>query len=217
MRTNISYSIGSIALIDKVYEKFGFFGQIFSGIAPKAKTLKQSVKLFIYNRLSKCVSINRITSVYPTEVFEHLSFKESPKERTLYRNLERIGLHHKFIVSRYQQLIRKNNLISKEQFPDFSSSYFEGKKSELGALGYSRDHEPGKEQLTFGISIGRNSIPSALTIQKGNVQDKKHFRFMLNTVKKILPKGSVLVFDCGGNTKENKKKVRISKKSKETI
>jgi len=208
MKKNVSFSIGNVALIDKINAKFGFFTQIFSGIATKAKHLKKSAKLFSYNRLSKCVSINRITSVYPDELFEQLGFKETPKDRTLYRDLERIGLHHKFVICRYQQIIKKNKLVSKEQFPDFSSSYFEGKKAELGELGYSRDHEPGKEQLTFGICTGINNIPTALTIQKGNVQDKKHFKFMLSTVKKVLPIGAMLIFDCGGNTKENKEKVR---------
>lgn len=208
MRMNVNFSIGNIALIDKINAKFSFFSHLFAGLATKAKNLKESAKLFSYNRLSKCVSINRITSVYPDELFEYLVFKETPKDRTLYRNLERIGLHHKFITCRYQQLIKKNNLVSKEQFPDFSSSYFEGKKSALGKLGYSRDHEPGKEQLTFGISTGMNNIPTALTIQKGNVQDKKHFRFMLRTVKKVLSEDSILVFDCGGNTKKNKEQIR---------
>jgi transposase len=207
-RKNVSFAIGNVVLIDKINHKFGFFNSLFGNIATKAKTLKQSAKLFVYNRLGRCVSINRLTSVYPKEVFEHLNFKEIPKDRTLYRNLERIGLYHKFIINRYQQLMQKKDLVSKEQFPDFSSSYFEGKKSGLGALGYSRDKKPGKEQLTFGVSIGRNNIPSALTIQRGNVQDKKHFRFMLNTVKKILDEGSVLIFDCGGNTKKNKEKIR---------
>ena len=208
MRKNVNFSIGSIALIDKINAKFGFFNQLFSGIATKAKNIKENAKLFSYNRLSKCVSINQILSVYPLETFEHLGFKDAPKERTLYRDLERIGLYHKFIISKYQQLIKKNDLVSKEQFPDFSSSYFEGKKSELTTLGYSRDGKPGKEQITFGISTGSNNIPTALTIQKGNVPDKKHFKFMLRTVSKVLDKEDVLVFDCGGNTKDNKKKVR---------
>jgi transposase len=207
-KENVNFSIGNIALIDKVNAKFGFFSHLFSGIAPKAKTLKESAKLFTYNKLGKCVSINRLTSVYPEEVFEHLGFKETPKERTLYRNLERIGLYHKIVINKYQQLVKKNNLVSKEQFPDFSSTYFEGKNSELGELGYSRDNQHGKEQLTFGVSTGINNIPIALTIQKGNVQDKKHFKFMLNTVKKILAKDSVLIFDCGANTKKNKERIR---------
>jgi len=211
MRNNVNFAIGPIALMDKVDHKYNFFGQIFNSITNKAKNLKEDAKLFMYNRQAKCVSMSQILSVYPVEMYEHLGFKDAPKERTLYRDLERIGLYHKFIISKYQQLIKKNNLVSKEQFPDFSSSYFEGKKSELSTLGYSRDHRPGKEQITFGISTGANNIPTALTIQKGNVQDKKHFKFMLKTVKKILDKESVLVFDCGGNTKDNKKKVRESK------
>ncbi|MEA3430099.1 MAG: hypothetical protein U9R08_02400 [Nanoarchaeota archaeon] len=208
MRENVNFAIGNIALMDKVDHKFNFFGQLFGSVVNKAKNLKEDAKLFMYNRLGKCVSINQILSVYPLETFEYLGFKDAPKERTLYRDLERIGLYHKFIISKYQQLIKKNDLVSKEQFPDFSSSYFEGKKSELSKLGYSRDHMPGKEQLTWGISTGSNNIPTALTIQKGNVQDKKHFKFMLKTVSKVLDKEDVLVFDCGGNTKKNKKKIR---------
>jgi transposase len=91
---------------------------------------------------------------------------------------------------------------------DFSSSYFEGKKCGLARLGYSRDHEPGKPQLIYGISIGANTIPTALTIQKGNVNDRKHMKSMLRLCSKILAPESLLVFDCGGNTKENKKKIR---------
>lgn len=208
MGNNVTFSIGNVALIDKINAKFGLFDHLFSGIAGKARTLKETAKLFVYNKLGKCVAINRLSTVYPTELFETLGFKEVPSDRTLYRNLERIGNHYTFLLEKYQQLLIRHNLVSNEQFADFSSSYFEGKKSELGELGYSRDHEPGKKQLTFGISTGINNIPTALTIQKGNVQDKKHFRFMLKMVKKVLPEGSVLIFDCGGNTKENKEKVR---------
>jgi len=43
-----------------------------------------------------------------------------------------------------------------------------------------------------------------LTIQKGNVQDKTHMKSMIRLCSKILPGNSLLVFDCGGNTKANK-------------
>ncbi|MEK6893557.1 MAG: hypothetical protein AABX07_05115, partial [Nanoarchaeota archaeon] len=80
-------------------------------------------------------------------------------------------------------------------------------KAELGALGYSRDNQPGKKQIVFGIETGMNGVPSGLTIQKGNVCDKKHFNFMLKISGKILEKGSLLIFDCGRNTEENKDKI----------
>jgi len=153
------------------------------------------------------VSINQITEIYPEGWFKTLEFKEEPKQRTLYRDLERVGINCAFIVEKYGQLMKSNNIFSKEQFPDFSSAYFEGEKAELGGFGYSRDNQPGKKQIVFGVQTGINGIPSALTIQRGNVQDKQHMKFMLKTTEKILDKDSLLIFDCGGNTEENKKRI----------
>ncbi len=211
MKPNVTFSIGNVALIDKVNEKFGIFDYLFSNLNCKAKNIKASAKLFAYNRLGDCVSINQITFVYPEELFQQLGYKNIPAERSLYRDLDRIGQRVPFLHGRYQEVIKNNGLASEKQFIDFSSSYFEGNKSKLGELGYSRDHEPGKEQITFGISTGMNNIPTALTIQKGNVQDKKHFKFMLKTVKYLLEEESMLIFDCGGNTEANKQKIRKSK------
>jgi len=208
MRTNISFNAGNLILINKVDSKYKFFDFIFQGLTGKTKHLKESTKAFINNRLDKCVSVNQIPKVYPEELFESLGFEKIPKLKTLYRDLERIGIRYPLILEKYQQLIKKNNLVSKEQFPDFSSAYFEGDKAELGEFGYSRDGKPGKKQLTFGVQVGKNTIPTALTIQKGNVQDKKHFKFMLKLSEKILEEESLLIFDCGGNSKENKKKIR---------
>jgi len=208
MRQNISFNAGNLILINKVDSKYNFFGSIFQGLTGKTKHLIESAKAFINNRLDKCVSINQIREIYPEELFESLGFKEAPKLRTLYRDLERIGIRYPLIIERYQQLLKKNDLVSDVQFPDFSSSYFEGDKAELGTLGYSRDHRPGKKQITFGIQVGENTIPTTLTIQKGNVCDKKHFKFMLKLSEKVLDENSLLVFDCGANTKENKKKIK---------
>jgi len=211
MRNNTSFDAGSLILINKIDKEFNFFGSVLQGIVGRTKHLKESVKAFIYNRLSKCVSLKKINVIYPEECFESLGFKETPKDRTLNRDLERIGLKYPFIIDRYGQLIKKEGHISNEQFIDWSSSYFEGKKAELGALGYSRDKKPGKKQITWGISTGINGVPSSLTIQKGNVNDVKHFNSMLKISKKVLDEQSVLVFDCGANSKDNKKKIRLAK------
>jgi len=211
MKNNVAIGIGSVALIEKVDGEFGFFRQIFTGIGGKTRNLISSTKLFIYNRLDECFSINQIVHGYSSELFELLKFKSVPNERNLYRYLSYIGKSYTFILENYQQFISKENLVADKQFIDFSSSYFEGKKAAFGALGYSRDHEPGKKQLTFGISTGINGIPTALTIQNGNVQDKAHFRFMLKTSEAVLPEESLLIFDTGGNTKENKCQIRERK------
>ena len=156
MRSNISFDAGSLILINKVDREFNLFDTILQGSIGKTKHLKQSVKVFVYNRLSKCVSLKKINQVYPQECFESLGFKEIPKDRTLNRDLERIGIRYPFIIEKYQQLVKSRELISEKQFIDWSSSYFEGKKAEMGALGYSRDKQPGKKQITWGISTGIN-------------------------------------------------------------
>ena len=207
MKENVSFSFGPIALMNRIERKFNFFELIFRGLGGKAKYLKESAKLFSYNKLAESISINQILELYPFELLNELGFKNEISDRTLYRNLERIGNNNKFLMENYQKFLKMNNLASEKQFIDFSSSYFEGKSSELGALGYSRDQQPGKMQITWGISTGDNEIPTAITIQRGNVQDKEHFGFMLNTVKKVLDEKSLLIFDCGGNTKKNKEKI----------
>ncbi len=208
MRENVAFQLGNVALIDKINDSYGLFDRLFSGIGGRAKDLMECAKLFVYNRLGDCLAVNRLAEVYPLELFERLGFEEKPKERGLYRNVARIGLKFPLVMERYQQFVKEHDLASKEQFTDFSSSYFEGCGSELGELGYSRDHRPGKRQLTFGISTGINGIPTALTVQKGNVQDKKHFTILFNTVRRVLPAGSMLIFDCGANTKKNKQDIR---------
>ena len=211
MKNNIAVNIGSLALIEKVDGRSQFFTRVFGGFGGKSKNIVPSTKLFIYNRLDECFSLNRILSGYSKELFELLKYEKTPSERTLYRDLKRIGKNYQFLLERYQHFISEENLVADKQFVDFSSSYFEGKAKALGELGYSRDSQPGKKQITFGVSTGINGIPSALTIQKGNVQDKTHFRFMLKTSEAVLAQGSLLIFDTGGNTKENKRLVREKK------
>src|SRR3989344_4066298 len=207
MRNNISFNVGTLILTKKVDKAFNFFDSVLGSLKGKTKHLIESVKAFINNRLDKCVSLSQIAENYPEEWFECLGFKEAPKGRTLYRDLERIGKKYCFIVEKYQQLLKQKNLLDDKQFIDFSSAYFEGDKAELGELGYSRENQPGKKQITFGIETGINGVPTGLTIQKGNVQDKKHMKFMLKISGKILEKGSLLIFDCGGNTECNKEKI----------
>ncbi|MFH1270574.1 MAG: hypothetical protein ABII03_02975, partial [Nanoarchaeota archaeon] len=74
MKGNVSFSFGPIALINKIDKKFNFFEMIFGGLGGKAKHLKESAKLFSYNKLAESISINRIHDVYPYELFEEVGF-----------------------------------------------------------------------------------------------------------------------------------------------
>lgn len=211
MHKNITFPIGNVALIDKIDSETGFFKTVFEPVMGKARTFIPSLKLLMNNKLGQSVSINRILDFTPVEFQEIIGFEDNISERTLYRTLERIGERHQFILELYQQWIQKQNLVDPTQFVDFSSTYFEGTKCQLGKRGYSRDNQPGKLQITFGISVGLNNIPTMLTIQKGNVQDKTHMKSMIRLCSKILPVNSLLVFDCGGNTKANKMAILILK------
>jgi len=196
-------------MIHQIENRYGLFQGLFSDIGIKTKQFIPLVKLLVGNKLTHAVSIRQIPETYPLEFSRQLGMNEPLAERTLYRTLERIGKNFPVFLERYHQLLKKHNLIDHEQIIDFSSSYLEGgEKSELASYGYSRDKRPDKLQINFGIATGINGIPTAITIQKGNIQDKKHMREMFRLVSAILPNGSLLIFDTGANTEENKQKIR---------
>ncbi len=200
--------LGGVILIDKAEKDFGLVSGIFDGISERVKDFKARVKLLLYNRLTHAVSVHKILETYPGEVHELLGFKDKPSERSLYRTLETIGKCFPILVERYQQVLREHGLVGEEQILDITSTYFEGERAELGARGYSRDRRPDKKQVTIGIATGINEVPCAITVQKGNTQDKKHFTYLLNVAKRVLEKGSLLIFDAGANSRANKLRVR---------
>lgn len=208
MNNSVAFSIGHVALIDKAdAELGGYFERVFGGIGGRMRDFVPLVKLLVYNKLGASVSANRVLD-YPEELYRMLGFKRKPTERSVYRAIERVGAAFAVVLEQHQRILKEHGLITDEQFIDFSSTYFEGKAENVGTYGYSRDRLPGKKQFTFGISTGINDIPTALTIQKGNVLDKEHFPFILRTIGAILEASSLLIFDCGANTRKNKHRIR---------
>ena len=76
MKRNISFSAGPFLLIDKIENKYNLFGILFEALGGKAKHLKESAKLFAYNKLAESLSINRIREVYPYELFEEIGLRK---------------------------------------------------------------------------------------------------------------------------------------------
>ena len=208
MPKKITFSLGNIALIDKIDSETDFFESVLGNIGGRSRSFIPAVKLLISNKLNQSVSINKLLDFTPDELLNLFGFTDTISDRSLYRVQEKLGENQPVIVERFQQWIQQQSLVDPTQFMDFSSSYFEGTHCPLGKRGYSRDNQPGKLQFTFGISVGLNNIPTMLTIQKGNVQDKSHMRYLIRLCSKVLPKESLLVFDCGGNTNENKRRIR---------
>jgi transposase len=212
MNNNTTISLGAVVMIHQIENRYGLFKNLFSDIGVNTKDFIPNVKVLIGNKLTHAVSILQIPQTYPLEFAQQLGMNKPPKDRTLNRTVERIGKNFPLIFGRYQQFLKKHDLVDQQQIIDFSSSYLEGgEKSELANYGYSRDKRPDKMQINFGISTGINGIPTAITIQKGNVQDKKHMREIFRLVSAILLEGSLLIFDTGANTQENKQKIREKK------
>ena len=88
---------------------------------------------------------------------------------------------------------------------DWTSFVLWGTKAEIGAYGYSRAHRPDKKQITVGISELRSpiNIPIGLTVQAGNVNDQSHFKKTFLQVHEKLKENSLVVFDKGGQSKDN--------------
>ncbi len=64
----------------------------------------------------------------------------------------------------------KNNSLA---LYDLTSSYFEGQKCPLAALGHNRDGKKGKLQVNYGLLTNRKGIPVAVSVFKGNTGDPK--------------------------------------------
>jgi transposase len=211
MQNNVTLPLGSISLIDKIEKEIGLISGIFGNAGGKSKNFLGIAKLLLCNRLEDTVSIHQIAPTSTKEKFELLGINGEEVEtieRSLYRAIQTIGREFPILLERYQNILKPRGLLDKDQNIDFSSSYFEGKKAELGAHGYSRDKRPDRPQVTWGIATGISGIPSALTIQKGNVQDKTHMHEMLRISTRILEPGSLLIFDCGANTPTVKDKIQ---------
>ena len=55
---------------------------------------------------------------------------------------------------------------------DLSSSYVEGRRCPLAALGHSRDGKKGKLQITYGLTCSPEGRPVAVEVYAGNTQDQ---------------------------------------------
>ncbi|MGH2835881.1 MAG: IS1634 family transposase, partial [Solirubrobacteraceae bacterium] len=54
---------------------------------------------------------------------------------------------------------------------DLSSSYLEGRHCELGAIGYSRDGKPSKQQISYGLCCAPEGQPVSIEVHAGNTGD----------------------------------------------
>jgi len=81
---------------------------------------------------------------------------------------------------------------------DLTSSYFEGTKSPVAALGYNRDGKSGKLQVNYGLLTDPRGRPVAVSVFQGNTGDPKTFMPQVEKLQKTFGiEQLVLVGDRG--------------------
>lgn len=207
---NISFPIGTIKFVDRMYE-FLNFEEIFGKHKKKGIDINKLLRALISYKLSDNFSIKRGHSwINQSEILELYHLDEFT-ERTLYRVLTIIGMNRYEIISDIQDFIFKlYNFEHTDINMDWTSIILHGDKAPLGKHGYSRDHRPDKKQITVGVSELSSpiNIPIGLTVEPGNINDQTHFEKTYLQVNKRLKKDSLVIFDKGANSVTNTAMVR---------
>lgn len=89
-------------------------------------------------------------------------------------------------------------------FYDITSSYFEGSRCVIAALGYSRDHRPDREQIVIALMITSEGYPFYWRVLEGNTQDITTIEALVSHVKdRFGMEQCTLVFDRGMVSADN--------------
>lgn len=202
---NISFPAGTAVAVKRYSQKLDF-DNILSRYKKRGVDLVHLIESLITYRLTENQSICRASEwINRPDVLEQFNLSAF-EERTLFRALEVVGDNYEEII-----LLLQKNIFSRYEFPhtdvnmDWTSFVLWGNKAELGKYGYSRGHRPDKKQITVGISQLRApmNIPIGLTVQSGNVNDQTHFKQTFQQVCPVLKENSRIVFDKGGQSKDN--------------
>jgi len=202
---NISFPVGTALAVQKYSQKLDF-EEIFSRFKKRGADITKLIEALLTYKLTENQSISRASDwINRPAVLEEFSLGAF-EERTLFRVLTILGDNYEEIIHLVQ-----DRLFSRYDFPhtdvnlDWTSFVLWGSKAELGEYGYSRAHRPDKKQLTVGISqlCSPINVPVGLTVQPGNINDQTHFKQTFLQVCDRLKQGSRIVFDKGGQNKDN--------------
>jgi len=94
-------------------------------------------------------------------------------DNMLYRAMDEIWEKKDLIERNIWERKTKPSIDGKCQvYKDLTSSFFYGKKSEIGAHGYSRDKRPDMLQVNWGLVVTPEGKPITMEMYHGNVPDK---------------------------------------------
>jgi hypothetical protein len=129
-------------------------------------------------------------------------------EDELYAALDWLGERQDGIEAR---LARRHLRAGQLALYDLSSSYFEGRRCPLAALGYSRDGRRGTLQIVYGLVTDRAGRPVAVDVFDGSTHDHQTVSAQLNKLKDRFGVCElVLVADRGMVTRVNLDAIRAA-------
>ena len=174
MPKNVTFSLGNIALIDKIDSETNFFESVFGNIGGRSRSFIPTVKLLISNKLNQSVSINKLLDFTPDELLEIFGFEDRISDRSLYWVLERLGDNQPVVLERFQHWIKQHKLVDPTQFVDFSSSYFEGTHCPFWETKKkpSRVHEPNTRWRGHICCLMNNRALLSMNLKKNNTLER---------------------------------------------
>jgi Transposase DDE domain len=128
-------------------------------------------------------------------------------EDELYASLDLLGQAQPKIEAAFAKRHLQNGCLV---LYDLTSSYLEGRCCELAQHGYSRDGQPGKPQIVFGLLCAANGCPIAVEVFEGNTADpatlaaqvaKLRERFKLDRVVLVGDRGMITAARIEGDLK----------------
>jgi transposase len=189
-------------VVEALWDELGFNRLVKKGLRQSKADLDYSkwIRMMVVNKISDPESklgifrwLNRVW--WPGHGFQEEAFNESlnPEEQLelsrievmkFYRAMDYLFKMKQEIENHTYHLVRdlfhlKVDLI----FYDLTSSYFEGEGPDgLAKKGYSRDHEPGKNQIVIGILMC-NGMPIGHEVFEGSRVDKKTVKEISGKIK----------------------------------
>jgi transposase len=219
-------------VVEALWDELGFNGLVKKRLRQSKADLDYSrwIRMMVVNKLSDPESklgifrwLNRVW--WPGHGFQDKVLNESldPEEQLelsrtevmkFYRAMDYLFKMKEEIENHTYHLVRdlfhlKVDLI----FYDLTSSYFEGAGPEdFAKKGYSRDHEPGKNQIVVGLLMC-NGMPIGHEVFEGSRVDKKTVKEISEKIKNQFKiNRCIFVGDRGLISRENIKELEDEKK-----
>lgn len=93
---------------------------------------------------------------------------------------------------------------------DGTSTFLNGEGCKIAKRGKSKDHRPDKLQVNISLAVNAKEpvIPMLSSVEEGNMHDSPHFKKDFGKLAQRAPKGTLLVFDKGVDSDDNRKMIR---------